>query len=205
MNTFKRRKFASDERFAIWHEHNKRCAYCPGYLRREDVCLDHVIPLKRVNNLEEFRRLRDICQLRPDFDPNAYYNIVPCHQSCNRLKWDDELPSFIMMKALHRAEAAADNIEKYIDKMRSDDFLFNIELIATNALKKDNPTKFHEACLKTVVQLMQLCHQRIAHAWKRSYEVLLDNMQTARWENHKWHWLGHVLTYSSCHLMEELN
>jgi hypothetical protein len=45
------RVFFKLDREEIWKKQNKRCHYCSRVLKKEDITLDHVIPLSKVKRL----------------------------------------------------------------------------------------------------------------------------------------------------------
>lgn len=53
--------FIKIDRENIWKDQNKKCFYCSKTLSKAEITLDHVVPLKKTNNLHSIKNCVVAC------------------------------------------------------------------------------------------------------------------------------------------------
>lgn len=81
-----KRRFAYDEKYAVWKCNGSRCWYCTEPLQLWETTVDHVLPEWLLQNDVARARILSEYGLRQDFAINSYANWLPCHDRCNRKK-----------------------------------------------------------------------------------------------------------------------
>ncbi len=82
----KKHKFKTNERYAVWLHHEKRCWLCKDPLRLAESTVDHVISESVLSDGELFKSIRENYGLDKEFEINGFENWLPSHQRCNQLK-----------------------------------------------------------------------------------------------------------------------
>ena len=83
---FRKRRFAYEEKYAVWRCNGSRCWYCTEPLLLWETTVDHVLPEWLLYDDTARARILSEYGLRQDFDINSYANWLPCHDRCNREK-----------------------------------------------------------------------------------------------------------------------
>jgi hypothetical protein len=120
-------EFDISDRVALWEGYNRKCFYCSEPLHFNDLEIDHIIPLSIAESMN-IQKLRDEYHLSPNFDINNFYNLVPAHRKCNRLKSDLIFNKSRIMYFLGIAESKADRIAQLATHNRNK--LINDKMIA---------------------------------------------------------------------------
>jgi hypothetical protein len=123
------------KRQALWHAHNKRCAYCREPLSFGDLCVDHIIPQGLGNQPDELAKILSDLELCDDFDLFDYGNWAPSHARCNLQKGKTVLErgaaQFFLAIASDKSQAAREKEESLTIALKPDrlkaDLLLGIE------------------------------------------------------------------------------
>jgi len=73
-------------RFAIWHAHSKKCAYCGEPVSFAELDIDRIIPENLKDNSVELERVKSDVGVASDFRMNSMVNLLPAHRHCNLKK-----------------------------------------------------------------------------------------------------------------------
>ena len=113
-------------RCAVWETHGRRCWLCNEPVELRNLALDHVIP-KSLTDEKRQTVFQDL-GLPDDFDIDGFKNLLPSHQSCNRLKATqvfDPVPLFLA--TLKRLNKLAGKVAEREAKYRREDLQGLIE------------------------------------------------------------------------------
>jgi hypothetical protein len=116
-----------EKRFALWHAHAGRCAYCGVPVRLLDMQVDHILPEWLVHDAQRLSRVKTDYGLDDSFDLRDYCNWLPSHAGCNRCK-GETLPDrnfalfFISLARGKLAQARAEE-QRYTQSRTADRLL----------------------------------------------------------------------------------
>jgi hypothetical protein len=79
-------RFTSEQKFALWHVYDGKCAHCHEPIRLLDVTIDHILPEHLEEKPDELRALIARFNLGDNFSINEYCNWAPMHFGCNITK-----------------------------------------------------------------------------------------------------------------------
>lgn len=79
-------RFSAAQREAIWHAHERKCAYTRELLDLSAFHIDHVIPESLIDQPFELASIKRSLGLDDGFSVLGYENLLPCKPGCNLQK-----------------------------------------------------------------------------------------------------------------------
>jgi len=124
----RKRKFSYAERYAVWHNNERRCWLCPEPLRLQESTIDHVLPEWLLSDDAERMKALHLFGLGEDFAINGFENWLPSHGPCNQSK-SKSLPAnaplilFILRRLVREAQKTRRLAEKVARDVTKDKVL----------------------------------------------------------------------------------
>lgn len=136
----------------LWEQQCHSCREFKGYL---DLQIDHILP--KTAGKDELLRLKEMLDLRDDYDVHAPYNLAPICDACNKSKGNRDFTATLVVKlTLVKAARLASSVARQVSTFGNPSKLGAALLEATVADLGDTETR------ETFEQLAPAVVQRLA-------------------------------------------
>jgi len=115
-------RFSNTERYALWKAYDGRCFYCENPLDLQNMTVDHILPERLNENIEELEQVckkYEINENFPNFQINDFPNWVPaCFRKCNARKGGKILSTKTILLLLNEVQQRLPKVYHELEKAR---------------------------------------------------------------------------------------